>query len=210
MVRIAVAAALLCSAALGVSAQSVVTLESFDLDAPDSGEAAQSEAMRDCLLRPERCGDDGFASGASISLNDVVNLGIIDREQVADVDETAAAEPLPSIDIEILFEFASDDLTPQSLETLAQLTAALRDPRITPDTKLLFIGHTDAVGSVDANLSLSRRRAETVARHVQAALLLPPSRVEAVGVGFSRLKNALDPEAAENRRVQLVLVPAGA
>ena len=119
---------------------------------------------------------------------------------------TAAPAPLPSIDLEILFAYNSDDLTPEAMGKLSSLADALRDPRLS-DARLIFIGHTDGVGSAAYNMDLSRRRAEAVARFVQGTMGLPPSRIRAEGVGFSRLKNSFDPAAAQNRRVQLVLVP---
>ena len=64
------------------------------------------------------------------------------------------------------------------------------------------IGHADASGSPEANQALSLRRAEAVksylvAKGADAGMLV------AVGVGSSDPKNAADPNAAENRRVEI-------
>lgn len=211
-------AALLCALnAGGASAQSTLTLDSFTLDpapqpvqqAPATGTEAE---MRDCLVNPEACESAEYSGSASFTLDDVVNLGVIDREQVPQTAGLAVADrgvepvPLPSIDLEILFAYNSDDLTPEAMQKLTSLGAALRDPRLA-DARLVFIGHTDGVGSAAYNTDLSRRRAESVARFVQGAMGLDGTRIDAVGVGFTRLKNSFDPAAPANRRVQLVLVP---
>lgn len=197
-------------------AQSTVTLDSFSLDDDPEPDAVASE-MRDCLLDPSACASNEFGGGASFTLDDVVNLGVVERKPkppaVAGTPSTALAvtdrskpEPLPTIDLEVLFAYDSDRLTPQAMAKLSTLASALADPRL-QGSKLIFIGHTDGVGSAAYNRELSRRRADSVARYVRSTLRMTPSQIEAVGVGFDYLKNSRFPDAAENRRVQLVLVP---
>jgi outer membrane protein OmpA-like peptidoglycan-associated protein len=196
------------------AAQSTVTLDSFSLDAlagdapaPAQPPARAEAEMRDCLLDSAGCASAEFGNAADFTLDDVYNLGVIDRD--AQPQRSAAAPdptPLPSIDLEVLFAYDSDSLTPQAMAKLSSLAAALSDPRLA-DSRLLFIGHTDAVGSAAYNTALSQRRAQAVADYVRATLPLAGDRIEAVGLGFSRLKNRQDPSAAQNRRVQLVLVP---
>lgn len=196
-------------------AQSTVTLDSFKLDDAPAPDAEASE-MRDCLLDPEACESNEFSGGASFTLDDVVNLGVVKREAKPAPDVVNGGNvtpvsrpdptPLPTIDLEVLFEYDSDSLTPQAMAKLSTLSSALRDPRL-KDSTLIFIGHTDSVGSAAYNNSLSLRRARAVANYVQGTMGLPRSQIEAVGVGFSRLKDTANPSAAQNRRVQLVLVP---
>lgn len=197
-------------------AQSTVTLDSFKLDDPPTPDAAATE-MRDCLLNPDACASAEFKSGASITLDDVVNLGVVERKpepvavpgqpttNIAVVDREPP-KPLPTIDLEILFAYDSFDLTPEARIKLSSLASALQDPRL-KDSTLIFIGHTDAVGSASYNRVLSQQRADAVAQYVRQTMNLPTGRIESVGVGFDRLKNVYRPDAAENRRVQLVLVP---
>ncbi|WP_323771497.1 OmpA family protein [Antarctobacter sp.] len=201
-----------------VAAQSTVTLDSFSLDDDPKPNAAASE-MRDCLLDASACASNEFGGGAKFTLDDVVNLGVVKREPkppvtagtptttIAVIDRTKPApQPLPTIDLEVLFAYDSDRLTPQAMAKLSSLASALADPRL-QGSKLVFIGHTDGVGSAAYNRELSKRRADSVARYVQSTLRMGTSQIEAVGVGFDYLKNSRFPDAAENRRVQLVLVP---
>lgn len=195
-------------------AQSTVSLEDFALDdltdtppTTTAPQAAPNSEMRDCLLDPSGCASAEFGNAADFSLDDVYNLGVIDRSQQQQLATTTPVDtPLPSIDLEVLFAYNSDDLTPEAMAKLASLSSVLADPQLA-DSRLLFIGHTDAVGSAAYNNDLSRRRAEAVARYVRGTMPQAQSRIEAVGMGFSRLKNSIDPTSAQNRRVQLVLVP---
>jgi outer membrane protein OmpA-like peptidoglycan-associated protein len=63
-------------------------------------------------------------------------------------------------------------------------------------------GHADASGAAAANLALSQRRAEAVRDYLvqQGA---DPAMLEPVGLGSNSPKNARDPLAPENRRVEI-------
>jgi len=69
-------------------------------------------------------------------------------------------------------------------------------------------GHTDATGSDDYNLTLSRRRAEAVKRAMVAAGM-PDASIEVSGLGRSvqLMPNRTADERMQNRRVA-VIVPA--
>lgn len=194
-------ACLLAVAAPGLpeagTAQGGMVLKSFPLD--DPAPAAEFDEIVDCLLTPESCDSAEFKPARGLTLDDVRNLVVIDRQAEPDT-------PLPTIDLEVLFAHASDALTPQARDKLNSPATALRDPHVQEAT-LVFVGHTDAVGSAAYNRALSQRRADSVARHIRDTLQVPEARIRTVGVGFDRPKNEAVPEAAENRRVQLVLVP---
>ena len=70
--------------------------------------------------------------------------------------------------------------------------------------RFLIVGHTDAKGSREYNIKLSQERAEAI----RAALINPfgiaPNRLVAVGFGKEHLLNQSNPNAPENRRVQLI------
>ncbi len=63
-------------------------------------------------------------------------------------------------------------------------------------------GHADASGAAAANLQLSQRRADAV-RDYLVELGADPVMIAPVGVGANAPKNAKDPYAAENRRVEI-------
>jgi OmpA-OmpF porin, OOP family len=63
-------------------------------------------------------------------------------------------------------------------------------------------GHADASGAAALNLNLSQRRAEAV-RDYLVELGAEPAMIAPVGVGSNAPKNAKDPFAPENRRVEI-------
>ncbi|AZV79883.1 OmpA family protein [Parasedimentitalea marina] len=203
-------------------AQSTITLESFALEpetpaveaqAVPGASAAPSSELETCLTDPANCTSADYQSGSTFSLEDVVNLAIIDREEVTQqVSSTGgqaastATEPLPSVDMEILFDYNSDSVRGDQLSQLADLAALLKSERFDA-YRFLFLGHTDAKGSAAYNEDLSARRAESVAALVRGLGGLQADRTLATGMGFSRLKTPGDPLSGQNRRVQLVLLP---
>ncbi|MCF0054847.1 OmpA family protein [Dyadobacter sp. CY356] len=73
-------------------------------------------------------------------------------------------------------------------------------------TRLTIIGHTDADGSDDANLELSKRRAKAVAQALTTTFGIDSSRLETNGKGKSEPVDSNDTAAgkANNRRVEFV------
>ncbi len=70
-------------------------------------------------------------------------------------------------------------------------------------------GHTDAIGAKDANLKLSEKRAEAVAKYFVTTSGLDSNNVEAKGFGDSRplVSNKTKDGRAQNRRVDVVISP---
>jgi len=194
-----------------VQAQSVVTLDSFDLDENEVSEDAQRP--QSCLQNPDQdhCGL-AEPSSRTFSLSDVVNLGIIDRSEVEVEDETGQiipveerVEALPSVDLEILFDYNSDQLRPDQLSPLVELARDLQSVDF-GDAQLVLMGHTDAIGLAAYNQDLSLRRAQTVATFLSRQAGIPIYRIRTSGMGFNYLRYPNDPAHPGNRRVQVMLV----
>lgn len=75
-----------------------------------------------------------------------------------------------------------------------------------PDMKLFVVGHTDLVGGFDANMDLSRRRAEAVVKVLVSKNGVDRGRLDPHGVGplAPAATNRTDEGRAQNRRVVLV------
>lgn len=117
--------------------------------------------------------------------------------------EKAERRELPSVDLEVLFEFDSANLTPAAMEILTTLGRALLDERLA-GAAFLIGGHTDAKGRAEYNRDLSHRRAEAVRQFLIATFGIDAARLTAKGFGERYLKNPRQPRAPENRRVQIV------
>ncbi|MFT5796909.1 MAG: OOP family OmpA-OmpF porin [Candidatus Azotimanducaceae bacterium] len=196
-----------------LQAQSTLTLESYDLGLSDPATSVpletESSALGDCLLAASECRDSQMKAGTIFSLEDVINLKVESNAGTAIVPAstgTQTSAPLQSIDMEILFDYNSDVVRPDQMNSLFELGTILKDDQFSGFT-FLFVGHSDAKGSAAYNQDLSARRARAVSNFVQASARLSQDNFAASGMGFSRLKDRNDPLGPQNRRVQLVLVP---
>jgi outer membrane protein OmpA-like peptidoglycan-associated protein len=75
--------------------------------------------------------------------------------------------------------------------------------RRNPNEMFLIEGHTDAVGSDVDNLSLSDRRAESVALVLTQNFQVPPENLTTQGYGAHELKVQTMEPSRENRRVTI-------
>ena len=94
------------------------------------------------------------------------------------------------------------DIKPESQPTLKEVSKMLGE---VPDLKVGIEGHTDNVGTAEANKILSQNRASSV----MTALVnegVAPARMEAVGFGQERpiADNRSEEGRAKNRRVEIV------
>jgi outer membrane protein OmpA-like peptidoglycan-associated protein len=126
------------------------------------------------------------------------SLTTTEREHIA-----AITKDRPSVDIEINFPFSSSDVGPAAVPAVTALGRALSSPELKGGT-FVVAGHTDAVGSYGSNQELSERRADAVKRYLVTNFQIPATSLVAVGYGKTKLKNESNPNAAENRRVQIV------
>jgi OmpA-OmpF porin, OOP family len=103
----------------------------------------------------------------------------------------------------ILFEFNKTQLQPESEPTLGEVAKLLKDD---PALKLLVVGHTDNIGTLDFNKDLSNRRAASVVKALADHYGIAADRLHAEGVAFLAPIAATDTEEgrAKNRRVELV------
>lgn len=105
--------------------------------------------------------------------------------------------------VEIVFDFNSAAIRPESYRAVGAMADALHNP-ILLGYKFLVIGHTDAVGGREYNLKLSQRRAEAIREALVNPFGVDPARLDAVGFGEEQLRDPLHPDSQINRRVQLI------
>ena len=111
---------------------------------------------------------------------------------------------LPDLD----FGSGSSDLgsgTYRSLESLAAWLEA------NPTARIVLVGHTDSIGSLEANTALSRQRAASVARFLVQQLGAANDQIQSSGAGFLApiATNLTEEGRAANRRVEVVLLSLG-
>ena len=116
------------------------------------------------------------------------------------MDGPKKAQPKPSAQALISFEFNSAILTSDAKQQLDSLAAALKTDAL-KDDRFRVEGHTDAVGSERYNLELSKRRASAVKQYLMSRASLRAEKLRSVGKGESDLFDRRNPDAAVNRRV---------
>lgn len=108
----------------------------------------------------------------------------------------------------ITFATGKAEIQPNFANTLNQLAGSFRT---FPDSDLIVTGHTDSVGSYEANEVLSQRRAQSVAQFLKGNGV-QSSRVEVIGAGSNQpvASNDTAEGRAQNRRVEIKLAPRAA
>ena len=105
-----------------------------------------------------------------------------------------------TFDSGILFGFNSSTLNNQSKNSLKELAGILAEDRTTDSA---VIGHTDKVGTYDANVKVSTQRAESVEKYLKQCGV-PNSQFKTVqGVAYDQYDESKS--AAENRRVEVFM-----
>jgi outer membrane protein OmpA-like peptidoglycan-associated protein len=121
-----------------------------------------------------------------------------EREQIASI-----AKEKPSIDLEITFDYNSATISQKALPAVTALGKALTNPDL-KGTTFVLAGHTDAKGGDSYNQELSERRADSLKKYLMEKYGIAAADLVTVGYGKTKLKNASNPAADENRRVQIV------
>lgn len=122
--------------------------------------------------------------------------------------ERIARDPAPrqgqgeptSFALQVQFPFNSAVIQPDMLEPLDAVAEGIR--LAGRQIGIVIEGHTDASGSAEYNLQLSRRRAESVKNYLVLRHGLPAGSFRVVGKGKYDPLVRENPFAPENRRVQ--------
>ncbi|CAN7642672.1 OmpA family protein [Mesorhizobium caraganae] len=109
------------------------------------------------------------------------------------------------VDLDTLnFEFGSASISDTEVQKLEGVASAMEKLlKKNPAETFLIEGHTDAVGTPEANLALSDRRAESVAEALTNAFGIPPENLTTQGYGEEYLKVNTTAPNRENRRVAI-------
>jgi outer membrane protein OmpA-like peptidoglycan-associated protein len=119
------------------------------------------------------------------------------------LDSPSLRDLMPSVDIDTLtFETGSWEVGPDQVDRL-QVIADNINRVISANPKEVFLieGHTDAVGNDVDNMSLSDRRAETVALILSDKFGVPPENLVTQGYGSQFLRDQTPGPDRRNRRV---------
>jgi len=116
--------------------------------------------------------------------------------------------PVPVVRVQfdqrVFFDFDRDSVRPEAINIIKVIAENMK--RDVPDAQLTILGHTDAIGTDDYNIDLSRRRAISV---MQALVDngVNPEQLSTVAVGKSQpvAPNSTEDGRARNRRVEFMI-----
>lgn len=159
---------------------------------------------------------DGYVSdaklapvkGAPIVAIDIVESAAMDEKMVVVKAEEMASKisELGGINLYgFYFDFNSATLKSESAPTLDEVAKLVKEDA---SLRLLVVGHTDAVGTFDYNIDLSKKRAASVVAALTERVPSAASRLTPCGVGYQCpiANNSSEEGRAKNRRVALVKV----
>ncbi|GFE64491.1 OmpA family protein [Litoreibacter roseus] len=124
----------------------------------------------------------------------------LNTETLIDVLEQSGAVVLEDLE----FETGSSNLGTGPFASLDTIAGYLNDAA---ERTIAFVGHTDAVGLLQPNIELSRRRAQSVVDRLISDHGVSENQIRANGVGYlaPRATNLTDEGRAKNRRVEAIL-----
>ena len=124
--------------------------------------------------------------------------------QGVDVTRTSPNELNVSVQNQVLFDFDSAGLRPESRDSLRQMASVFQRY---PNTTLKVEGFTDSIGSAAYNKRLSERRAGSVASYLEQ-IGVRSGRIDPIGFGKThpRASNATASGRQLNRRVEIHVI----
>lgn len=155
------------------------------------------------------CGEPAQEMMTTISLPGGGNLSVPEgsfnfklAQFLADTQDTTV--PRTFVFDHLNFESGSTRITPESQQTMKDLTAILK---AYPAVNVRLEGHTDNVGAKDANKILSQQRAEAIRGTLESSAIAS-ARMETAGWGEERPIATNDtPEGrARNRRLEMTVL----
>ena len=166
-------------------------------------------------------GGDGQAAAIGAAVGTAVGAGtgaVIGRQMDKKAEELAALENAQvetvtdvnglkgikvTFDNGILFDFNKSTLKPEAKTQLDKFSAEMADM---PETNITVYGHTDNVGSAEANKKVSTQRANTVASYLQKKGISADRLVaEGLSYDFPVADNDTPEGRAQNRRVEIYI-----
>lgn len=145
-------------------------------------------------------------TGAGVLIGKKMDKAAAEAAQIngAQVDQITDANGLQAVkvtfDSGILFGFNSSNLSSQAKTSLTKFAGILKQ---NPTMDIAIMGHTDKVGTEEANLKVSTNRADAVEKYLEQQGVSASQIKEVKGLGFSQYDDALT--AAQNRRVEIYM-----
>lgn len=109
-----------------------------------------------------------------------------------------------NISLPIKFDYNSSTLTTKSLTHLKKIGTMLNLDNMS-DKHIVVVGHTDASGSKNYNLNLSKKRSQSVKEFLVSNYQIDPTRIKTTGKGESETLPGKPLSSSNNRRVEFAI-----
>lgn len=176
------------------------------------GSGAAAGAIIGGLIGKGKGAAIGAAIGAAVGTGTGVYVGKKMDKKAAEaaqiegavVEQVTDVNGLPAVKVSfaagILFGFNSATLSNEAKASLRELAQILRDDTT---TDVAIIGHTDKVGTYEANVKVSKNRAYSVENYLQDCGVSPAQFKEVKGVAYDEYDESKTAE--QNRRVEVYM-----
>lgn len=176
------------------------------------GSGAAAGAIIGGLIGKGKGAAIGAAIGAAVGTGTGVVIGRkMDKKAAeaakiegAQVEQVTDANGLPAVKVSfaagILFGFNSSALSNEAKASLRDLAQILKEDT---STDIAIIGHTDKVGTYEANMKVSKNRAYSVENYLQDCGVSPAQFKKVEGVGYNEYDESKT--ADQNRRVEVYM-----
>jgi len=160
-------------------------------------------------LLTSRGGARGYIHMVRISPADMTPVSVAvstrspEGDEIADLRESLTVQGTATL-TDLSFTTGSSTLAAGDYPSLMDLAGFLID---NPEIRVVLVGHTDAEGSLEGNIALSRARADAVRTYLIEVHGVDGAQLGAEGVGYlaPRANNASDEGRQQNRRVEVVV-----
>jgi len=112
---------------------------------------------------------------------------------------------LSGFNVDIQFDVDTPIVRPQSYETLGRIADALVQAKLLPYT-FLIVGHIEANGKRENNVTLSQRRADAIRDILVNTFKISSKRIQSIGLGEEQLLDPARPTSATNQQIQILTV----
>lgn len=176
------------------------------------GSGAAAGAIIGGLIGKGKGAAIGAAIGAAVGTGTGVVIGRkMDKKAAeaakiegAQVEQVTDVNGLPAVKVSfaagILFGFNSSALSNEAKASLRDLAQILREDTT---TDIAITGHTDKVGTYEANMKVSKNRAYAVENYLQDCGVSPAQFKKVEGVGYNEYDESKT--ADQNRRVEVYM-----
>ena len=112
---------------------------------------------------------------------------------------------LPAFTADIQFDVDTPIVRPESYQTIGRIADAMVHSTLLPYT-FLIVGHIEANGKREPNVTLSQRRADAIRDVLANTFKISIKRLASLGVGEEQFIDQAHPGSAVNQQIQIITI----